>query len=416
MVGVYAGVPLQDSANTWRHGAVFLLRKAARRSASVSLDGWVTTLVERAKIVVTCGPSTATNFDEAFTAALTAANRGLDYLSVRGQADCAIRDAADDCLVWWPNPAVGGIVMRCRAVATMATTLSATGTVKDAAGNVVPSPPPPTAIAHDAFRFVRMCRTSDDLYDSYRNLFLAFECLLSDLRPPQQLPNGRGEGEKQWFTAALAVADQLVPLANLAPSGTANPVDWIYRNIYSAERSALMHAKRQYLLPQDDTSKQQLTASLGKLWTYIAELIDKHLGVTHLSGGLTLPAVEVMAKAVLTQFAMVVSDDDSTPVNPEGENLIAPGSATVELHPSTPAADPDDPRLWILLAHRDAAELAELSAIRRFGLKKLDSDDPPHVLSELVGPLALDSTIARLEMAHGFRHVNPSAAPRRFSS
>ena len=80
--------------------------------------------------------------------------------------------------------------MRCRAVATMATTFSATGTVKDAAGNVVPSPPPPTAIVHDVFRFVRMCRTSDDLYDSTQKLFLAFECLLCDLRPPQQLPNG----------------------------------------------------------------------------------------------------------------------------------------------------------------------------------------------------------------------------------
>ena len=192
-----------------------------------------------------------------------------------------------------------------------------------------------------------------------------------DQRPPQQLPNGRWEGEKQWFTAALALADQLVPLANLAPSGTTNLVDWIYRNIYSAERSALMHAKRQYLLPQDDTSKQQLTTSLGKLWTYIAELIDKHLGVTHMSGGLSLSAVEIMAKAALTQFAMIVSNDDSTPVNLEGENLIAAGSTTVELHPSTPAADPEDPRLWILLAHCDAAEFAELSAIRRFGLQEV---------------------------------------------
>ena len=78
------GVPLQDSANTARHGAVFLLRKGARQSASVSPEGWVTTLVERGKIVVTCGPSTTASFDETFTEALTVANRGLGYLSVRG--------------------------------------------------------------------------------------------------------------------------------------------------------------------------------------------------------------------------------------------------------------------------------------------------------------------------------------------
>ena len=51
--------------------------------------------------------------------------------------------------------------------------------------------PPPTAMAHDVFRFVRMSRTAENLYDSYRNLFLAFECLLSDMRPVQLLPNGR---------------------------------------------------------------------------------------------------------------------------------------------------------------------------------------------------------------------------------
>jgi hypothetical protein len=416
MVGFYAGVPLQDAANTWCHGAVFLLRKAPPRSASVSLDGWVTSVVEQAKIVVTCGPSKATSFDDTFADALTAANRGLDYMSVRGQADSAIRDAADDCLVWWPDHDIGGTVMRCRAIETMAASMSMTATVKDAAGNVVPSPPPPTPLAHDVFRFVRMSRTSDDLYDSYRNLFLAFECLLCDLRLPQQLPNGRWENEKQWFTAALAVADQLVPLANLAPTGTADPVGWIYQNIYSAERSALMHAKRQYLLPQDDTSKQQLTASLGKLWTYITELIAKHLGVTHLSGYMSLYAVEKMAKAVLPQFAMVVSDDDSARVTPGSENLISSSSAVVELRPSTPAADPDDPRLWTLLAHCHGADLAELTAIRRFGLKEIDSDHPAHVLSDFVGPLAIDRAVARLEMAHGLRIVNESDAPRRFSS
>lgn len=43
-------------------------------------------------------------------------------------------------------------------------------------------------------------------------------------------------------------------------------------------------------------------------------------------------------------------------------------TAVVELHPSTRAADSDDPRVWTLLAHCDAADLAVLTAIRRFGL------------------------------------------------
>ena len=152
-------MPLQDSADTWRNGAVFLLRKAARAPAIVSLDGWVTTVVGGAKFVVTCGPSAAANFPETFQEALTAANRALDQMSIQGQADCAIRDAPDDCLVWWPDPAFAGTIMRCRAINTFGFIFSATATVRDASGNVVPSPPPPTPLAHDVFRFIRMSRT-----------------------------------------------------------------------------------------------------------------------------------------------------------------------------------------------------------------------------------------------------------------
>lgn len=411
-------MPLQDSADTWRTGAVFLLRKPPVRTDSVSLNGWVTSVVRGAKMVVTHGPSTAIDYEGTFAEALTAANRGLDYLSVQARADCAIRDAYDQSLIWWPDSNLGAVVMRCTVVQTLGLILDFVGTVRYPDGTVPPSPPPPTAMAHDVFRFVRMSRTSENLYDAYRNLFLAFECLLSDIRPPQQLPNGRWEGERQWLTAALAVADQLVPLTNLVPSGTTDPVDWIYRNIYSAERSALMHAKRQYLLPQDDTGKQRLTDSLGKLWTYISALIERHLGVNRRNMSWSRAAVEVMAKAVLNRFAMVVTDDDSRPLNPDsGDNPIAQGAAVVELQSSTPVVNPNDPTLWTTLAHCDAADLAELSAIRRFGQKDLNSDDDPlQVISDLVGPLSIGSDVARFEMMHGFRHINRTDAPRVFSS
>lgn len=339
-------------------------------------------------------------------------------MSVRAETDCAIRDAHDQSLVWWPDTTRGGVVMRCSYVETMGLQLKMKAEVRHPDGTVPPPLPPPTAMAHDVFRFVRMSRTAENLYDSYRNLFLAFECLLSDMRPVQLLPNGRQENEKQWFTAALAVADQLVPLASLVPNGITDPVEWIYNNIYSAERSALMHAKRQYLLPQDDTRKQRLTDSLGDMSTYIGELIKQHFGVSRRNQSWSLAAVEVMAKAVLGGFAMIVSDDDSGPINPNADNQIAPSASMVELQPSTPAAaDPNDPTLWTLLAARDTDDLAELATIRRFGLKPLkNDDDTAWVVSDFLGPLDLGSAVKRLEMLHGFRHINRTDAPRVFTS
>ena len=296
-VGEYAGVPLQDAGDSWSNGGVFLLRKPARTSASVSVHGWTTSVVGGQRAVITCGPSAATNFDATFIEALNAANRGLDYLSITAQADCSIRDAPDDSLIWWPDAALGGVVMRYQLVMPLPMSFSATGVVTNPQGNVLHPPPAPTPMADDAFRFFRMARTSDDLFDSYRNLFLAFESLMSDIRPrqrqqPQPQPwwkrcsktspgggNTPWETEHYWFMDALDQADKLVPLANLTPPETTNRKKWIDRHIYSAERSALMHAKRgqNYLLPHDAADRAELIESLGRLSDYIKNLIDQHL-------------------------------------------------------------------------------------------------------------------------------------------
>ena len=43
----------------------------------------------------------------------------------------------------------------------------------------------------------------------------------------------------------------------LAPANEPHPIDWNYQNVYSAERSGLVHAKqrRGYLLPHDSASR-----------------------------------------------------------------------------------------------------------------------------------------------------------------
>jgi hypothetical protein len=436
-VGEYAGVPLQDPGDTWRHGAVFLLRKKAGEVPPVMLGGWVTALVPGQKAMVTCGPSTATDFDATFIEALDAANRALDYLSVSGWADCVIRDAPDDCLVWWAN-ASGNVVIRCRAVQTFGIELSATAEVRDANGNIVPSPPRPTPLADHAFRFIRMSRTSDDLYDSYRNLFLAFESLLSDLHRPQPIPirrkrrrrcwpfgtsdsavNTKRETEEDWFMNALDRAAELAPLEILTPSNVTNHKSWIYRRMYQRERSGLMHAKREqnYLLPHDTTDRSELIESLGRLWNYIENLMKEHLQVDRRSGSMSRYAIEQTLTGTLPTLVMAVSDDDGSTVNPDAENLISASATVVQLHPHTsPRADPGDPELWRMRWRCNPAELAGLSAIRRFGQMRPDGSGACDVLSEFVGPMVLGDGIRWVEVESGLRHVAVKGPPRRFSS
>ena len=207
-VGQYAGIPLQDPANVIRHGGIFLLRKPPMADAAVSLDGWTTQVKRPTKAVVTFGPAGTSDAASTYRAVVKAANDGLDYLSARGLADVMIQTDRDDFVVWWPETA--GTIMQTTIIATWQFGGFAEAEVRDADGHVKPSPPL-TPTQHDAFRFIRMSRTSIYLYDSYRNMFLALESLLSDIAP--QNP---GEGEAKWFKRAIAEASKLVPIAELA--------------------------------------------------------------------------------------------------------------------------------------------------------------------------------------------------------
>ena len=86
--------------------------------------------------------------------------------------------------------------MRCTMIqnAELPARAHATGTVTKPDGTVTAPPVPQTPGAGEAYRFIRMSRTSHDLFDSYRNMFLAFECLLCDIRPPRKITTRRGCG------------------------------------------------------------------------------------------------------------------------------------------------------------------------------------------------------------------------------
>ncbi|OBF65976.1 hypothetical protein A5753_07515 [Mycobacterium sp. 852002-51971_SCH5477799-a] len=217
----------------------------------------------------------------------------------------------------------------------------------------------------------------------------------------------------------MSEAGKLVPLASLTPPGIQNHEKWIYKHMYQRERCALMHAKQgrddDYLLPQDSVNRDQLIASLGRLSSYMRDLIEAHRGLRYRGGYFTDAARRVGARAVLDSHVVVVSDD-AAPVNPQGVNQISKASSIVELQSGTPAEDAIDPGRWTVLAHCDAADLHTLTAIRKFGLKPTSSDAPAFVVSELFGPLILGSSVVELQVLYGLHIVNRSEPPSGFSS
>lgn len=388
------------------NGAVFLLHSAPIQDAHVEIDGWTVKATKGADAVVAYGGGGPRTFTESYGAALTAANTALDYMSVRGLCDVQIRNAYDDCLVWWPDGA--DVVVRANVVWTQTFHASAKVSAVAADGTALPQVLP-TVVKHDAFRFIRMSRTSEYLFDAYRNMFLAFEAVLSDI-----YPQPKGMKESAWFKEALRKADGLVPISPiLAPSGVPSSIDWVYENVYRDARSALMHAKqgRAYHLPQDDRARQQLQASLNNMWLYIRGLLDTHLGVAHMSGGLFQGGFHMLAQPVLSgQIAAVTAD--ATPLALNDERFAPTGKPIVELTSGPVVAA--EPFLSTVLASCEAAELGHLPTIGRIG--STDTLGNLQVLSSMVGPLDLGSSVHRFEMMLGIRGVNAAGPRTHFSA
>ena len=372
--------------------------------AAVSLEGWTTQVKKDAKAVVTFGRATTTDAAATYKVAVKAANDGLDYLSVRGLADAMIQTDRDDFIVWWPEAA--GVIVQGTTISTLRVAGFAEGEARDADGNVKPSPPL-TPIQHNAFRFIRMSRTSIYLYDSYRNMFLALECLLNDIVPQQS------EGEGAWFRRVLGEANKLVRVAELAPANEPDPIQWVYDNMYSDERSALSHAKRDYLLPQDETEREALTASLERLSNYVLSLVKARLRVEHLRSFLSDYTRRGVAEALLLGQKLYVSDDKSPFHEDDDDATAAPaaGAGVVDAAPGPLVMV--DQYLGIVSASWDASALTKIAAVCRTGAFASDGSRAG-IVSDLRGPLELDGAVARYELRVGVRTLDAQGPPRHF--
>lgn len=183
----------------------------------------------------------------------------LDMLSMTGKSDLLLQETANEHLVWWKAGQE-----QIFAYVTTSTFGVGVGNlaieVRDKDGNVVP-PVPVLPIHHIGFRFFRLAQTSDDLFDAYRNMYLAFESLLSS-----RYPKGKGK-EIDWLKASLEAATAELTLVNLAPH-SANPVATILDQIYGNTRLPLFHAKHgtPYFAPSANASERGATqAALSTL-------------------------------------------------------------------------------------------------------------------------------------------------------
>jgi hypothetical protein len=191
------------------------------------------------------------DFDQVHHASWEAANRTIDIYFGQGGRPLVMAHKESTFLVWWPSSV--GATVRIVAQIVVTTRTRGTATARDAAGNIVEQPPAPPKVWNESLRYYRVSESSSDLYDSFRNLYLALEALLSKAVPPELKANGRPEGDSEWLRRALGEVGQDFDFTPYAPTSTKAAHNAIHEELYENLRTAIFHAKdgRDRWVPQD---------------------------------------------------------------------------------------------------------------------------------------------------------------------
>ncbi|MGV3726402.1 methylamine utilization protein MauJ [Hydrogenophaga sp.] len=269
---------------------------------------------------VVCRFNGATTEEEAFSRGTVIAQEALDMLSVLGCGDLVTRDAQDEHIVWWRSSDRNNVSL----VSTSTFTLKAGPveiTVRDADGNVVP-PVGVTPTHHLAFRFYRLAQASDDLFDAYRNMYLAFESLLSS-----RYPKGR-ELEINWLRSSLASAASDLELVTLVPATVTDPVQHFLLTVYEGARLPLFHAKdgRAHFAPAEDQSDRvTVEAALFMLTQVVLRMAKKWHSARRRSSWVNLKLIEDQNRTLFDGSRFYFVDDPAVDMKREPDHALLVG-------------------------------------------------------------------------------------------
>ncbi len=386
-------------------GAGFTLGGIARTDAQVALtSGWAAEVLAGTQTIVARGPK-ASGYETARDASFDAAQEALDVFCIRGTLSLAVVRVETTHFAWWTDSA--GTIMRIGGVVDRNVGMTATLSVTDTHGNPRPVPPLPV-VWHQSFRFFRVSQTSTDLFDAYRNLYLALESILTTM-----VPIGHSEGEKVWLKRALREIDATLPLARYAPPGSIDPLEAIYQDVYAQTRTALFHAKqgRRVLLPQHLGTSAGVVDTLERLSRLYLDLVDKHLGVRRAAGVMTLVGFNMAMQPLINATSEVAISDDDSPLDPD-DTAVNPGGGSVAQFAAAydPALDRPGYKYWLGELH--SAQFGPVQRVSRLGLLHHSILTQAKRLADPVNLLGIDV----LQVQLGQRLVNTNRPRATFAT
>lgn len=388
-------------------GGAFPLAQTPELSETVSVDEWNVEIESGNPYVAarnqeSCGSGTI--FDDSYEAA----QKGLDILSIDGIGDYNCHNAVNRRIMWWEEG--GEQVLRIVTISGLSVDAHAEIEVRDGDGNVIPQEEPDPTKWHESLRYFRLSQTTDDLFDAYRNYFLAFEMLLSSV-----VPLNKGEREKDWLQRALEKLNQRLPLEKSAPDES-NVAESIYQEQYVNTRLCLFHAKsdRPTLRPQNQDDRQQVQEAMNNLAHLFRTIVRDHLNTANRGGVTTYDGFDYMMEPLKSTGKVLISDSGG---KSSYEERIDDSQWSNSIPLSTEySPELSEPGLRCVLGSEDVDSHSTISPVQRVGLQMGDGSRDRNVLasSDSLGVLLTIEDIDRFEAQVGIELRNSGMPKRNF--
>lgn len=290
-----------------------------------------------------------------------AANRVLDLIAIRSAGSYALAEPTTPALSWQPT--------------TAGTELRVFFDVRSTFRMRVGGDPKPYPLTwHPSMRYFRMSQTTADLYDAFRNVYLALESLLADIQPPLVTATGKPEGEGVWVLRALRAAEALLQAQNpprslsaYLPDGlpVADAAQDVKNDLYSKTRTTVFHAKsgRPVALPQVQAEQTRILHALSRYAQMFTDLAELLLGARFLRSGVTDYAVRQMTDTWARDWQLGLSARDF----PTVADFEHDGALSLLGLPTRRVQELDVPRGAVLLGEASTAGLGLPAQLRSVG-------------------------------------------------
>lgn len=291
-------------------GGIVFLASTAKRDWTEDVGSGVTVrTAPDSRAAIVHGLSSSLDLEGVLADSRRFVNEALDLMAVRSLGVYSVAES--------DSPAVGWRVSGDNV--EMLTTSYVHSTFTMSIGG---APNPDTTPWHPSMRYFRLSQTTNDLFDAFRNLYLALESILSTIEPVQTNANGRSEPEGQWLKRALSTAEQRLLASNAAynlgswidpPSAVTGPtgVDAVMSDLYANVRTTVFHTKngRAVALPQHVPDRAAVAAALDRYASFYNHLAELELNARFLRSGIGQSAVDEIGDGVMSRFVVGASSE-----------------------------------------------------------------------------------------------------------